>query len=154
MRLGRWAVGGILAGLLCLALLVTALQQHAGGKVTLVNMVGVNTYAITPVSIPATLTAVASIATATAMHPDPYPPYGGTLVLDDPLHDKRGPSGLKSSSSNPGDGCLFSRDAYHVTAARELNRSCIATRSSFQDFALGGQMSNLTRGTGGRCFFA
>ncbi len=154
IRLRRWPVVGILAGLLCLALLVTALQQHAGGNVTLVNMVGVNTYAITPVSIPATLTAVASIATATAMHPDPYPPYGGTLVLDDPLHDERGPSGLKSSSSNPGDGCLFSGDAYHVTAARELNRSCIATGSSFTDFACEVQMSILTGSTGGMSFRA
>src|SRR5260370_30541653 len=105
MRLGRWAVGGILAGLLCLALLVTALQQHAGGNVTLVNMVGVNTYAITPVSIPATLTAVASIATATAMHPDPYPPYGGTLLPADPLPDQAGASGFENRSSNPRYGC-------------------------------------------------
>ena len=151
IRLRRWTLVGMLVCLFCLAILV---QQHAGGKATLVNLVGVNTYSITAVSIPATVTAVASDATATAMHPDPYPPYGGTLILDDPLHDERGPSGLKSSSSNPSDGCLFSGDAYHVTAARDLNRSCIATGSSFTNFAFEVQMSILTGSTGGMSFRA
>jgi len=154
IRLRRRTLVGMLVCLLCLAIFVTALQQHAGGKVTLVNLVGVNTYSITAVSIPATATAVASDATATAMHPDPYPPYGGTLVLDDPLHDERGPSGLNSSSSNPSDGCLFSGDAYHVTAARDLNRSCIATGSSFTNFAFEVQMSILIGSTGGMSFRA
>ncbi len=47
----------------------------------------------------ATATAMAYVATATAIHPNPYPPHHGTLMLNDPLQDNSMPYGWQTSRS-------------------------------------------------------
>lgn len=100
----------------------------------------------------ATATAMAHVATATAIHPNPYPPYHGTLVLNDPLRDNSRSHGWQTSPSTSGNGCVFFGGVYHVTTAKGGSQKCIETASIFSDFAYEVQMTILKGNAGGMYF--
>ncbi len=74
--------------------------------------------------------------------PNPYPPYGGTLRINDPLRDNKAGYGWmddsdskKSTAST--EGCHFCEDAYHITESSKLQPYmvyCLALQTNFSNF--------------------
>jgi hypothetical protein len=72
--------------------------------------------------------------------PNPYPPYSGTLRINDPLRDNKAGYGWMDDSIKltvPTEGCHFHQDAYHITTGsspRPYMVYCLALRTNFSDF--------------------
>lgn len=62
-------------------------------------------------------------------------PYGGTLVLNDPLQNNSMGYQWEEDNDNKGDFCQFKSGAYHVGIAQPGSNSCIAAAPSFDNFA-------------------
>ncbi|HEY0752357.1 MAG TPA: protein kinase [Ktedonobacteraceae bacterium] len=76
-------------------------------------------------------------ATASATNP-----YGGTLVLDDPLVDNgQGHNWTTSSDSTVGSSCQFTDNAYHMVMPGNYGGSCLGSSTNFSNFALQVQMT-------------
>lgn len=69
-------------------------------------------------------------ATATPI-PNPYPPYAGTLVWNDPLEGNN--EGHEWSEGGP---CRFLGDAYQVVQQANYGGACLEGSSQFSNFAL------------------
>nr|HET6904504.1 zinc ribbon domain-containing protein [Ktedonobacteraceae bacterium] len=98
-------------------------------------------------------TATAStVATATAIvaQQNPYPPFGGTLVLNDSMSDNS--KGYKWDTGTFADGgsCGFTGGAYHVGAAQNgFSFSCNPEAVTLSDFAFQVQMKIIKGDQGG-----
>src|SRR5205807_4691150 len=81
---------------------------------------------------------VAATATATIANQNPYPPFGGRLVLNDPLKDNS--KGYQWDEGNFADGvtCGFSGGAYHITKTQQGFFGCnpeLSSLHNLQNFA-------------------
>lgn len=72
--------------------------------------------------------------------PNPYPPYTGTLRIDDPLRDNTAGYGWMDDSierNSVNEGCHFQYDAYALTIGHKPRPSmvyCLALKTNFSDF--------------------
>jgi hypothetical protein len=79
----------------------------------------------------ATATAVASLN-----------PYGGTLVLNDPLTDNsQGHQWREFADSVTGTSCQFTNGAYHMVMPGNYGGSCMGATTNFSNFAFQVQMT-------------
>ncbi len=79
----------------------------------------------------ATATAVASLN-----------PYGGTLVMNDPLADNsQGHQWRVFTDSTTGTSCLFTNGAYHIVMPGNYGGPCLGSATSFSNFAFQVQMT-------------
>ncbi len=98
----------------------------------------------------ATAKAIAySNATATeiASKANPYPPYAGSLVLNDPLSDNNhGHQWEVYSDSTTENSCQFGNGAYHVVDMPHFGGSCFATTTNFSNFTYQVEMTFVKAG--------
>jgi eukaryotic-like serine/threonine-protein kinase len=74
-------------------------------------------------------------ATANAVGANLYPPYEGSLVLNDPMIDNnQGHHWQVSSGGATGNSCKFVDGAYHVIDAPQNAGVCFATATNFSNF--------------------
>jgi tetratricopeptide (TPR) repeat protein len=80
-----------------------------------------------------------------------YPPYTGTLALNDSLNDNSSNNWFEGGSSN--GACVFTGGAYHVFAIQlETTISCPARATNFSNFAYQIQMTIIKGDFGGSIF--
>ena len=80
---------------------------------------------------------------------NPYPPYQGTLVLNDPLIDNSHGYNWDQGTSS----CQFSNKAYHAaTSLQSYSYWCTAHATHFSNFAYEAQMT-IIKGDAGGLFF-
>lgn len=111
------------------------------------------------ISTEATATVVARVsarASATATYlaslRNPYPPYGGTLVLNDPLVNASRGYHWEVGSDGVGD-CEFKGGAFHVSIVKQnYIEYCVANSINVSDFAYQVQMTMLKGDRGGIVF--
>jgi hypothetical protein len=119
----------------------------------------------------ATARAIAN-ATATAKVPatatpspnltrDPYPPFSGTLTLNDPLLNNSQGHGWDVYSMPVNNNCEFVNGGYEVTqqnqnnnSANDISNSCVAEKTSFANFTFQVNMTITKGGCGGLEFRA
>lgn len=98
----------------------------------------------------ATATAIArksATATAIASGANPYPPYSGSLALNDPLNDNNhGHQWQVNSDSVTGNSCQFVDGAYHVIDAPNYGGACFATATDFSNFTYQVEMTFVRAG--------
>jgi hypothetical protein len=99
--------------------------------------------------------------------PNPYPPYRGTMRINDPLRDNTAGYGWMDESIKQTvetEGCHFCEDAYHLTISSKQQSYmvyCLATRTNFSDFVYqieatllkGTEIGVVFRQTPGFCFY-
>src|SRR5579864_6178434 len=94
------------------------------------------------------------VVSATAQHAleNPYPPYSGSLVLDDTLHDNS--RGYQWEVGSDDDGtCQFNAAAYYVDTAKSAYvEYCKATAMHFNQITYQVQMTILKGDRGGLTF--
>jgi hypothetical protein len=96
-------------------------------------------------------TASARVTATAGVLLNPYPPYGGTLVLNDPLHDN---SKGYNWDVNTG-GCQFSAGGYLVRETQQGHfQYCTARTTDFSNFAYQAQMTIINGDYGGLIFRA
>lgn len=85
---------------------------------------------------------------------NPYSPYTGSLVLNDPLRDNS--RGYKWEEGMRDQGrCTFAGDSYHsIIPLAGYFHSCLATAMSFKDCAFEVQMNLISGSAGGIVFRA
>jgi len=112
---------------------------------------------ITTSQLTATANAVNAAATATANieGQNPYPPFGGTLVLNDPLKDNS--RGYKWDQATFADGgvCQFTGGVYHVIKTQQGLWGCnpeLSTLNNVQNFAFQVQ-TTISKGDTAGIFF-
>ncbi len=123
-------------------------QQHASATATAL--------AVSTRTARAVATATAAIANATAAlatGQNPYPPYGGALLLNDPLRENtKNPVWDEGTTPNVGF-CTFRGGAYHVAISQAHQFwYCSDYSSTFSDFAYQVQMAIIKGDTGGISF--
>lgn len=98
-----------------------------------------------------TATAQASATAAIrSANPNPYPPYGGTLALYDPLSDNSQGNGW-----DEGGNCTFTGSAYHDSESQiGYANQCIAQSTSFSNFVYEAQMMIISGDCGALIFRA
>src|SRR5258708_34496580 len=75
-------------------------------------------------------------ATAIASNMNPYSPFTGSLVLNDPLSDNsRGHQWQTYSDSATGNSCHFVGGAYHVVDAPPFLGVCFSTATAYINFS-------------------
>ncbi|QBD78854.1 serine/threonine protein kinase [Ktedonosporobacter rubrisoli] len=96
---------------------------------------------------------IAAMASARA-NLNPYPPGGGTLIINDPLQDNSKNYGWEELT-HPARDCHFSNHAYLVQELQpKALAACTAQNMNFSNFVLQVQMTFLTEGFGGILFRA
>src|SRR5260221_9458107 len=96
-------------------------------------------------------TASARVTATAGVLLNPYPPYGGALVLNDPLHDT---SKGYNWDVNTG-GCQFSAGGYLVRETQQGHfQYCTARTTDFSNFAYQAQMTIINGDYGGLIFRA
>ncbi len=95
-----------------------------------------------------TATAVVyATATAIASSANPYPPYSGSLVLNDPLNDNsHGQQWQVFNDSTTGNSCQFVDGAYHVVDMPHYGGACFATATDFSNFTYQVEMTFVKAG--------
>ena len=149
----KWWVKALVA--VCLVVLlvascligVSAYQSHA------YSVSATATAAQAQINATATATQAQVNATATALaSQNPYPPYGGNLVLDDSLQNPGSDGWVVDNTNNPPE-CAFINGAYHsfsnISTALNI---CNAWSTNFVNFAYQVQMSILSGNRGGIIF--
>ena len=72
----------------------------------------------------------AKVTSTAVVLPPPYPPYHGTLVLNDPLSDNTHGNQWKENS-----GCKFTEGAYNVSVTpKSIIQPCLAAHTNFSNF--------------------
>jgi hypothetical protein len=98
----------------------------------------------------ATATAIAqksATATAIASGANPYPPYNGSLVLNDPLNgNSQVHQWQVNNDSVTGNSCQFVNGAYHVVDAQNYGGACFATATDFSNFTYQVEMTFVRAG--------
>jgi hypothetical protein len=112
----------------------------------------------TAIAIASNITATAIVQTNATAQAEasassiPYPPNGGTLVLDDSLTDNSKGYNWEQSSDNYGS-CGFVKGAYQaVSQTRGSFEYCLATPTSYANFIYQVQMT-IVKGDGGGLVF-
>jgi eukaryotic-like serine/threonine-protein kinase len=99
---------------------------------------GAQTGATATAKANATATVIArknATATAIASGANPYPPYSGSLVLNDPLNgNNQGHQWQVNSDGYDPNSCQFVNGAYHVVDAQNYGGACFATATNFSNF--------------------
>jgi len=106
---------------------------------------GRNTHStLLPVITQATSTAATrgqtNIASTPATISNPYPPYRGTLLINDPLQDNSAGSNWMDDTVQPNNenrGCRFTEGAYHIVNAsmpQPYMVYCLALNTNFSNF--------------------
>ena len=86
-------------------------------------------------------------ATAIASGANPYPPYRGSLALNDPMVDNnQGHQWQVFSDGTAGNSCQFLDGAYHVVDAPKNGGACFATATNFSNFAYQIEMTFMKAG--------
>ena len=86
-------------------------------------------------------------ATAIATGANPYPPYGGSLALNDPMVDNnQGHQWQVFRDGTTGNSCQFVDGAYHVVDAPKNGGACFATATNFSNFAYQIEMTFMKAG--------
>ncbi len=125
------------------------------GVVLLSVIGGVGAYNIHSNQVDATATAIAINATAyaTTTATAEANPYGGTLVLSDPLSDNSKGNQWDETSDNSGSSCAFIGGAYHVSETESgFVNDCGSEKLDFEDFAFQVKMK-FVKGYGGGISF-
>ncbi len=74
-------------------------------------------------------------ATANAVQTNPYPPYDGTLTLNDPMSDNnQGHQWQVFTDGNTGNSCQFVDGAYHLVETPQNAGVCFASNTDYTDF--------------------
>src|SRR5262249_13643132 len=122
------------------------------GGVTLLSQSAQNSVQNT--ATPTTSTASSTQTVTTAQNP--YPPYHGTLELNDPLRDYSSGNGWGEASNNSGGACQFTGGAYHVSQsnAQQYVAFCYAAPTGFSNFIFEVQMTIIKGDAGGIIFRA
>jgi serine/threonine protein kinase len=98
----------------------------------------------------ATATAIAkknATATAIASGANPYPPYSGSLALNDQLKDNnQGHQWKVYSDSATGNSCQFVGGAYHIVATQKNGGACFAAATDFSNFTYQVEMTFVRAG--------
>jgi len=97
----------------------------------------------------------AAIRTAVTSPQDPYPPYDGTLTLQDLLSDNSHGYNwhLDRTPNSTGGMCQFREEAYHASESKQgYFQSCAANATDFNNFAYQVQMTIVKGNTGGIIF--
>jgi eukaryotic-like serine/threonine-protein kinase len=98
----------------------------------------------------ATATVIArkgATATAIATGANPYPPYGGSLGLNDPMiNNNQGHQWQVFSDSTTGNSCQFVDGAYHVVEAQHNSGACFAAATDFSNFTYQIEMTFIQAG--------
>lgn len=110
---------------------------------------------VTATRVPATATP------STNLMRDPYPPYSGTLSLNDPLSNNNQGHGWDVYSIPVDNNCGFASGTYEVTqqnqntnGANDISNSCMAEKTSFANFTFQVDMTITKGGCGGLEFRA
>jgi len=86
-------------------------------------------------------------ATAIASGANPYPPYSGSLALNDPLNDNsHGQQWQVFNDSTTGNSCQFVDGAYHVVDKPHYGGACFATATDFSNFTYQVEMTFVKAG--------
>jgi serine/threonine protein kinase len=89
----------------------------------------------------------AATATAIAKGLNPYPPYSGSLALNDPMIDNNhGYQWQVYSDGTTGNSCQFVDGAYHVVEAPHYGGACFAATTDFRDFTYQIEMTFIKAG--------
>lgn len=97
----------------------------------------------------ATATVVSATPTATAApnsNASPYPPYKGSLVMNDPLQNNNNGYNWQTFSDNIGNACIFAKKAYYVSDATNYGGPCFAQATNYSNFTYEVQMTFLKVG--------
>jgi eukaryotic-like serine/threonine-protein kinase len=109
-----------------------------------------NTNATVTVIVNATATVIAqkhATATAIASGANPYPPYTGSLALNDPLNDNNhGHQWQVYNDSVTGNSCQFVDGAYHVVDMPHYGGACFAAATNFSNFTYQVEMTFVKAG--------
>ena len=86
-------------------------------------------------------------ATAIAINTNPYPPYRGSLVLNDPMvENNQGHQWQVFSDGTTGNSCQFVDGTYHVVFAPQNGNACYATATNFRNFTYQIEMTFIQAG--------
>ncbi len=86
-------------------------------------------------------------ATAIANGANPYPPYLGSLALNDPMiGNNQGHQWQVFNDSTAGNSCQFINGAYHVVDAPQNGGACFATATDFSNFTYQIEMTFIKAG--------
>jgi serine/threonine protein kinase len=143
----------VLIGLLLLVSVESAgLLYFAGtNRMSATNARATTTAEARSIAIAYSATASARVTATAGVLLNPYPPYGGTLVLNDPLHDN---SKGYNWDVNTG-GCQFSAGGYLVRETLQGHfQYCTARTTDFSNFAYQAQMTIINGDYGGLIFRA
>ncbi len=78
---------------------------------------------------------------------NPYPPYNGTLAINDPMKDNSGGHQWDEySDASVGNACQFENGAYHVIMPTNYGGPCYAKNTSYGDFTYEAQMTFISIG--------
>lgn len=88
-------------------------------------------------------------ATATAIASNPYPPYTGSLAINDPLSDNS--QGYQWDESPT---CIFTNGAYQVSTSADAVSTCTAQATNFTSSFVYQVDITITEGCGGITFFS
>jgi hypothetical protein len=95
-------------------------------------------------------------ATAQAVVRNPYPPYGGTLVLNDPLNDNSQGHNWDEHALPGTKDCRFVAGAYestiHESSDIERSNACFAENTNFTNFTFQVQVTVVKGSCGGVSF--
>lgn len=127
---------------------VTATGQANGGAISTAQAnATASAQSTATVEVQATATAAANTqaqanATATAVAAYNANPYGGTLVMNDPLVDNsQGHQWREYNDTSLGNSCQFTNNAYHMVMIGNYGGSCLADATNFSNFAFQVQMT-------------
>lgn len=95
----------------------------------------------------ATVTAEDGTATPRAKLTNPYPPYSGSLVVQDPLKDNsKGNKWQVQNDKTTGNSCQFVDGTYHVVNAPLSKSACLAAATNFGNFTYQIEMTFIKAG--------
>src|SRR5579883_3094582 len=118
---------------------------------TTINNVDATASSASPTPITDTTTPTPTVPLST--QPNPYAPFTGNVVLDDPMSDNsRGNQWIEGSATG---SCQFTGNAYHVTilgTADPITESCPANNTSFSNLAFQVEMTIIKGHAGGITF--
>lgn len=137
---------GMLIGIIVTVLLLVSVSAFVWLTKDAKNTPSGNTSLPTVTKIPTSVT-----ATSTAkVGENPYPPYRGTLVLNDPLRNQSG-GWSEYPVNTAGAACQFAQDGYHASEQQNYILGCFNTMR-FNNFTFEVQMKVTNGNCGGISF--
>ena len=146
---------GLIIGVVVLALILASAGVFVSFRLLATNNRLGKTTAPPTITAQTNLTTTASPPPITAtttgnLETIPYPPYHGTLALNDSLRDS---SNLNfGEASSGGLTCQFTKGAYHVGSTGQSTALCVAPATDFSNFVYEMQMT-IIKGDSGGIFF-